>query len=292
MTKVIDAIKMCEDKKAKHIEAVREIKEFAERPRLTIINASNDASNERYIKNKVKYCEEVGIDATVVKLDISHNDVDVLDIISDCNKNNIPVILQEPTHGHISSKWLMTKIGEHVDADGFSKEWIGRVNLGQDEFIAPATPKGVMSLLDYHNVEVEGKVALVIGRSNNVGKPMSTMLINRGATVMVANSKTKDLSSLVQQADIVISCVGKYGVISPDDIKEGSVIIGVGFTYSPTGKQYLDFDVDRIVSDGKAALVSNRINCTGKATVNALIDNVLMLCRNNINTRRHSLKCM
>ena len=128
------------------------------------------------------------------------------------------------------------------------------------------------------------KIALVIGKSNHVGKPLCTMLMNRGATLINANSKTKDLSSLVKMADIIISCVGRQNLIKSEDIKEDAVVIGVGFTYV-NGKQILDFDVDEIVALGKAKFVSNRINCTGKATINSLIDNVIGLYKMNFDIK-------
>ena len=139
----------------------------------------------------------------------------------------------------------------------------------------------VISLLEYHNVDVQGKVALVIGKSNHVGKPLCSMLMNRGATLINANSKTKDLSELVKISDIIISCVGRQNLIDPKDIKEDAVVVGVGFTYV-NGKQILDFDVEEVVSLGKAKFVSNRINCTGKATINSLIDNVIELYKMNL----------
>ena len=109
---------------------------------------------------------------------------------------------------------------------------------------------------------------------------MATMLINKGATTFVANSKTPNLDELVRQADIVISCVGKMDLIKAKDIKKDAVVIGVGFTYVGR-KQILDFSVEDVVADGKASLVSNRINCTGKATIDALIDNVIELYKMN-----------
>ena len=198
------------------------------------------------------------------------------EIINRCNEEKIPVILQLPTFKHLDTKKLMESINYDVDADGFAREWIGEINLGNDKKLAPATPKGVISLLEQYNVDIEGKIALVIGKSNHVGKPLCTMLMNRGATLINANSKTKDLSSLVKMADIIISCVGRQNLIKSEDIKEDAVVIGVGFTYV-NGKQILDFDVDEIVALGKAKFVSNRINCTGKATINSLIDNVIEL---------------
>lgn len=285
MILIIDAIKMCEEKIQLYQRDIKNIeKEIGKKPKFVIINASNDEGNARYIKGKIKEGEKAGLEVEVVKFEEDCTDKDVLKIINKCNEEKMPVILQLPTFKHLNTKELMKSINYDVDADGFAREWIGEVNLGNDEKIAPATPKGVISLLDYYNVDVEGKIALVVGKSNHVGKPLCTMLMNRGATLINANSKTKDLSSLVKMADIIISCVGRQNLIKSEDIKEDAVVIGVGFTYV-NGKQILDFDIDEIVSLGKAKFVSNRINCTGKATINSLIDNVIQLYKMNFNVK-------
>lgn len=281
MTKIIDALSMCENKinlfqdEIKKIEAI-----LNKKPKFIIINASNDEANSRYIKGKIKEGEKAGLDVEVVKFEEDCTNEDILNIINKCNEENIPVILQLPTFKHLDTENLMKAINYNVDADGFAREWIGEINLGNDKVISPATPKGVISLLEYHNVDIQGKVALVIGKSNHVGKPLCSMLMNRGATLINANSKTSDLSSLVKISDIVISCVGRQNLIDPKDIKKGAVVVGVGFTYV-NGKQILDFDVEEVVSLGKAKFVSNRINCTGKATINSLIDNVIELYKMN-----------
>ena len=283
MTTIIDAIAMCEDKINTHQAETSKIESKINRkPEFIIINASNDEGNARYIKGKIKEGEKAGLKVEVVKFEEDCCNQDVLNIINRCNEEKIPVILQLPTFKHLDTKGLMDSINYDVDADGFAREWIGEINLGNDKKIAPATPKGVISLLEYHNVDVQGKVALVIGKSNHVGKPLCSMLMNRGATLINANSKTKDLSELVKIADIIISCVGRQNLIDPKDIKEDAVVIGVGFTYV-NGKQILDFDVEEVVSLGKAKFVSNRINCTGKATINSLIDNVIELYKMNFN---------
>lgn len=283
MTTIIDAIEMCENKVEKYQRDTNNIKEvIGKKPKFIIINASNDEGNARYIKGKIKEGEKSGLDVEVIKFEEDCNNDDVLNIINKCNEEKIPVILQLPTFKHLNTESLMKAISYDIDADGFAREWIGEINLGNDKTLAPATPKGVISLLEYHNVEIQGKVALVIGKSSHVGKPLCSMLMNRGATLINANSKTKDLASLVKMADIVISCVGRPNLIGASDIKEDAVVIGVGFTYI-NGKQILDFDVDEIVALGKANLVSNRINCTGKATINSLIDNVIELYKMNFN---------
>ena len=280
-TMVIDAINMCEENIISLIDEVKIIKEkIGRKPKFVIINASDNEANSRYIKGKIKEGEKAGLDVEVIKFERNCTNNDVLSIINLCNRSKTPVILQLPTFEHLDSKKLISEIKHNVDADGFSREWIGEVNLGNDKLVAPATPKGVINILEYHKVELEGKNVLVIGKSNHVGKPLCSMLMNRGATVINANSKTKDLSSLVKISDVIISCVGKPNLINPKDVKEDSVLIGVGFTYIDR-KQVLDFDVDQIVRMNKARLVSNRINCTGKATINSLISNVVYLYKLN-----------
>ncbi|MBQ3422561.1 MAG: bifunctional 5,10-methylenetetrahydrofolate dehydrogenase/5,10-methenyltetrahydrofolate cyclohydrolase [Romboutsia sp.] len=283
MTIIIDAKNMCETKILTYKDEVSKIRSVINRqPEFVIINASDDEGNARYIKGKIKEGEKAGLKVNAIKFDEDCTDQDILDIINRCNSDKIPVILQLPTFKHLDTEILMKSINFDVDADGFAKEWIGEVNLGNDTSIAPATPKGVIQLLEYHNVNVEGKIALVIGKSNHVGKPLCSMLMNRDATVISANSKTKDLSSLVKISDIIISCVGCINLINPEDIKKDAVVIGVGFTYV-NGKQVLDFDIDKVVELDKASIVSNRINCTGKATINSLIGNVVELYKKNFN---------
>lgn len=283
MTLIIDAMNMCEAKTLEYKIEIDKIKNtIGRQPEFVIINASDDEGNARYIKGKIKEGKKAGLKVSAIKLEKDCTQDDVLSIIDKCNNEKIPVILQLPTFEHLDSNKLIKKISYKVDADGFAKEWIGEVNLGNDTQIVPATPKGVISLLDYYNVEIEGKVALVIGKSNHVGKPLSSMLMNRGATLINANSKTKDLKALVKISDIIISCVGQQNLINEEDIKNNAVVIGVGFTYV-NGKQILDFDVDKVVELGKAKFVSNRINCTGKATINSLIDNVIQLYKMNFN---------
>lgn len=281
MTKIVEAIDMCKESEIALKEEVNKIKDkIGKDVEFVIINASDNPANERYIRGKVADGEAIGLKVRVVKFDEDCRDEDILGVIDDCNKGKIPVIFQLPTYDHINVNKVMCAIKPNIDADGFAREWIGDVVLGSKDAIAPATPKGVMNLLDYYEVDLVGKVALVVGKSNHVGKPLSLMLMERGATVINANSKTKDLDSLVSIADIVIPCVGKQDLIKAECVKEGAVLIGVGFTYVE-GKQILDFDLDKVVSDGKASIVSNRLRCTGKATINALIENVVNLYKLN-----------
>lgn len=281
MSKIIDAKKMCEEKMVQQRTDVGKIREILKcSPCMVIISASDDKASEIYVKNKIRAFSDVGILVSHRVFPKSVTNEDILELIEYCNDCKVPLILQLPIYEHLDSSRLINAIDFKVDADGFSKEWIGEVNLGNDTKVAPATPKGVINLLNFHNIEIEGKVALVIGNSNHVSKPLCSMFMNRNATVLNANIFTKDLDALVRQSDIIVSCVGKPNLIKPEDIKEGAIVIGVGFTYVD-GKQVLDFDVDKVVELGKAEMVSNRINCTGKATVNSLIDNTIELYKMN-----------
>jgi methylenetetrahydrofolate dehydrogenase (NADP+)/methenyltetrahydrofolate cyclohydrolase len=280
-TLVIDAKQMCEEiKKILKEEVIRIQEVIGKQPEFVIINASDDESNKRYIKNKIKEGEDIGLKVTVLEFAESVTTEEIVSVIDSCVKDKVPVILQLPIYDHLDKERLLNAIDYTVDADGFTKEWIGKMNLSDESGVLPATPKGVINLLEYHDVEIKGKVALVIGKSNHVGRPIANLLMNREATVLVANKDTVDLDKLVKQADIIVSCVGKTDLVKAEIIKEGSVLIGVGFTYV-NGRQILDFDVDKIVAQGFASMVSNRINCTGKATVNALISNVVKLYKLN-----------
>lgn len=283
-TKIIDAIEMCENKKEEYKKDIKIIENTIHmKPKFIIINASDDESNKRYIKNKIKEGESVGLDVEVVEFGKDYTDYDIIQLIESCKESPVPtpVIVQLPIYDHLNKDWIFEHINYAIDADGFTRDWIGELNLKKQSRIIPATPKGVLNLLDFHNVEMKGKVALVIGKSNHVGKPLASLLMNRGATVLVANSNTQNLPQLVRIADVIISCVGKVNLINPYDVQENTILIGVGFTYIGR-KQILDFDVDKLVELNKASLVSNRINCTGKATVNALIGNVIELYKINL----------
>ena len=282
MTKIIDAIQMCDDRVEQYQKDTAEIERLLkQKPKFVIINASDNEANLRYISGKIKEGERAGLDVEVIKYDEDCTNEDIINMLYTLYNLKIPVIVQLPIYDHLDKDLILSHIHWTVDADGFTKEWIGNTNLGIEE-VVPATPKGVAALLDYHNIDVKGKNVLIIGRSNHVGKPLLPLMLNRGGTVLSANSNTKDLSSLIRIADIIISCVGQVDLINPDDIKDGAVLIGVGFTYIGR-KQILDFDVERIAEEGRASIVSNRINCTGKATIISLIDNVIQLYKINLN---------
>lgn len=260
-------------------ESIKEIEHcLHHKPKFIIINASDNEANKRYIKAKVKMAEQLGLEAIVMEFGEEVTDEEIIRYITLCSDENIPVIVQLPIYSHLNKERIFDYIEPWVDADGFSNEWIGKTYASNITEVQPATPKGVMALLDYYEVDYEGKVALVIGRGKHTGQMLANMLINEGATVITANARTKDLHKLTKEADIIISCVGKPNLFTNEDIKEGAIVIGVGFSYVD-GKQVQDFNELELT---KAKYVSSRLNCTGKMTVLALMDNIVNLYKINL----------
>lgn len=260
-------------------ESIKQIEECLDyKPKFIIINASDNESNKRYIKAKVKMAEQLGLEAVVLEFEEQVTDEEIIRYISLCSDENIPVIVQLPMYSHLNKERIFDYIVPWIDADGFTDEWVGKTYASNITEVQPATPKGVMALLDYYEVEYEGKVALVIGRGKHTGQMLANMLINEGATVIMANSHTKDLYKLTKEADIIISCVGKPNLITNEDIKEGAIVIGIGFSYVDR-KQVQDFNELDLTS---AKYVSSRLNCTGKMTVLALMDNIVNLYKINL----------
>ena len=249
------------------------------RPKLVIIQASDDKASEVYIRNKVKQGEKYGIDVEVKSFNrIVTNKV--LELLIN-QLNNDPdvdgMILQLPVYEHLNPTHLINQICPYKDVDGLT--WYARAALESNKLqMLPCTPLGVVNLLILEGVHIAGKNGVVVGKGETAGAPMATVFRNMDATVTICHIKTsrKDLEFYVRHADIVISCVGKQNVIDADWFKEGSIAIGVGFTYDENGKQRLDFDVEKVIELGKVELVSQRTNCTGKATVISLMYNTVL----------------
>ena len=267
-------------KETKVMELKDKISKLDKKPQLVILSASDDKASENYIRNKMKIGAEVGITVLVVKADERVTTEDMLETIHKLNQdpNTDAIILQLPIYKHLDKEALIKAISPCKDADCFSSVKLGDVIQGK-ALVNPCTPNGVINLLDYHAVDVAGKDVVVIGRSVHVGLSLSVMLIQRGATVTTCNSKTKDLSEKIKQADIVISCVGSMGLIDPRWMKRESVLIGVGITVDENYKQQTDYDVNSMLEFSECSMVGDRVNTTGTATVLSLMENVVELAR-------------
>ena len=196
---------------------------------LAVIFVGNNPASEVYVRNKIKACEEVGIKSYLCKLPEESTFEDVADTIEQLNQNPdvSGMILQLPIPKHLDENKLIDLIHPDKDVDGCTAAQKGRLWTGRDSLIA-CTPYGVMKLLDFYGIPLEGRNAVVIGRSNLVGKPMAQLLLDRNCTVTLCHSRTKNLKEVTSSADIVVVAIGKAKFLKADMVKDGAVVIDVG----------------------------------------------------------------
>lgn len=244
------------------------------RPGLAVILVGEDAASQVYVRNKAKACEDVGMHSEVIRYDASTPEATVLAKIAELNENPLihGILVQLPLPAHIDNSKVLETIAPDKDVDGFHVHNVGSLVTGESDF-PPCTPHGVMALLDYYEIPIEGRNAVVIGRSNIVGKPMALMLLARSATVTICTSKTQDLSLFTKTADIVVAAVGKAGLVTADMIKEGAAVIDVGMNRLPSGKLAGDVDFENVRE--KAGHITPVPGGVGPMTITMLLDNTL-----------------
>ena len=214
-------------------------------PHLVVILVGNNASSRIYVNNKKKAAETVGIKSTIIEFEANVPEQILIDKIEELNNNTevTGILVQLPLPEHINKNKVITAISPKKDVDGFNPENQGRLMLGIEPYFYPATPQGIIMLMDEYNITLESKHAVVIGRSNIVGKPMAQMLLKRNATVTMCHSHTQDLDEIIKTADIVVSAVGKK-IVRCKMVKKNSVVIDVGIYRDANGKLTGDVDFD------------------------------------------------
>lgn len=242
------------------------------KPHLVVILVGEDTASKIYVKNKRKAAEKVGIKSTVIELPSVTTEAELLSKINELN--NTPeitgILVQLPLPKHIDKNKIVTAISPKKDVDGFTPENVGKLAIGLEPYFYPATPQGILMLLDEYNIQLEGADALVIGRSNIVGKPMSQMLLKRNATVTTCHSYTKDLDSKIKTADIVISAVGEK-IVRCKMVKKNSVVVDVGIFRDSNGQ--LTGDVDFDVVSPSVGYISPVPGGVGPMTIASLMYN-------------------
>ena len=215
------------------------------KPHLVVILVGSDPASQIYVRNKQKAAQEVGIKSTLIQFEEGISEAELLAKIEELNQNTdvTGILVQLPLPNHIDKNKVITKILPQKDVDGFSPENVGRLVIGLEPYYYPATPQGIIMLLDEYKISLEGADVVVIGRSNIVGKPMVQMLLKRNATVTACHSYTKDLDEKIKTADIVISAVGKK-IVRCKMVKKNSVIVDVGIFKDSNGKLTGDVDFD------------------------------------------------
>lgn len=258
-------------KKEKLLELKQQLELLNKKPCLCVVQVGQDEASNVYVKQKAKLCEELGYEFIHRTLP---EDIDETMLIQAIDLLNLDddvdgIIVQMPLPPHIDPIKVLNTIDSEKDVDGLTYLSSGKIVQNADGFV-PCTPKGIIDLLDYYNISIEGKQCLVIGRSILVGKPMAHLLLDRNGTVTVAHSKTPNLKELCQQADIVIAAAGKKWLITEDMVKEGAVIIDVGINRE-NGKLYGDVDFDRVSQ--KASYITPVPGGVGQMTVYELCEN-------------------
>ena len=252
------------------------IQKFDHKPKLAVILAGDNPASKIYVNNKKKVAEQIGITSEII---IYPSDVSEKELLSKINElnNNIDVtaiLVQLPLPEHISKENVINAINPEKDVDGFTPFNFGRLFSGEKPVVYPCTPKGILLLLDEYGIEIEGKHAVVIGRSNIVGHPMAQMLLNRNATVTVCHSRTKNLAQIIKTADIVISAVGK-NIIKGEMLKQNCVVVDVGIFKDENGKIRGDVDFDS--SSKIASYISPVPGGVGPMTIAGLMLNTVEL---------------
>ena len=218
-------------------------------PGLTVVLVGEDAASQVYVNNKHKACLELGIRSDIVRLPETASKEELLTVIAGLNQDQavhgILVQLPLPKALRTVEQEVLLAINPAKDVDGFHPLNAGRLAVG-DEHLVPCTPAGCVKMLEMAGLEIKGKHAVVIGRSNIVGKPMAQLLLARDATVTICHSRTKDLAAMARQADILVAAVGKAHFVTADMVKEGAVVIDVGINRLPNGKLAGDVDFEQV----------------------------------------------
>ena len=248
---------------------------------LAVVIVGNNPASQVYVKNKIRACENVGFYSENIELDENISEKELLQEIDKLNKNDRidGILVQLPLPAHINELKIIDSISPEKDVDGFHVSNIGKMVIGDETGFLSCTPYGIMQLLEEYKIEISGKDAVIIGRSNIVGKPMALMLIQKGATVQVCNSNTKDLRKKLSKADIIIVAAGVPKLLKKEDVKEGAVVIDVGIN-RVDGKICGDVDYEEVAE--KTSYITPVPGGVGPMTISSLIKNTFKSYKNSL----------
>lgn len=274
MLKLIDGKQLAQKRREEIKRTVEQLKAKGIVPGLAVVLVGEDAASQIYVRNKEKACEEVGFYSEVYRLPESTSQEELLQLIERLNYDEKihGLLVQLPVPAHIDEKAVIHAIDARKDVDGFLPENLGSLLIGEPAF-EPCTPKGCIDLIKQTGIEITGKKAVVVGRSNIVGKPVAMMLLRENATVTICHSKTKNLKEELLTADIVVAAVGKSNFITGDMIKNGAVVIDVGMNRLENGK--LTGDVDQASLEGRDCWLTPVPGGVGPMTITMLMQNTL-----------------
>ena len=282
---ILDGKKISNDIKDEIAEEVKQMKAKGEKvPHLAAVIVGNDGASLTYVGSKVRACERVGFESTMVRMSNTTSEIELLDKIGELN-NNVDIdgfIIQLPLPPQINTQKVLMAVNPDKDVDGFHPTNFGKMALDMSTFI-PATPFGILELLDRYGVETKGKHTVVIGRSHIVGRPMSILMGRKGfpgnSTVTLTHSHTKNITQITSQADIIISALGIPKFLKAEMVKDDAVIIDVGITRVPDDSEkgyYITGDVDFEFVKKKASYITPVPGGVGPMTIAMLLKNTLL----------------
>ncbi|MBC8286109.1 MAG: bifunctional methylenetetrahydrofolate dehydrogenase/methenyltetrahydrofolate cyclohydrolase FolD [Nitrospinae bacterium] len=271
---LIDGKKVSAEIRSRLKQETAELKNQTGRiPGLATVLVGEDAASAVYVRNKNKVCQEVGFQSFGQNLPAETTEAELLDIIKKLNANDEVngILVQLPLPDHIDSERVLLAIAPEKDVDGFHPINVGKLAIG-NALLTPCTPTGIIALLDYYGIEIAGRHAVVLGRSNIVGKPVANLLLQRHATVTICHSKTTNLKQVTCQADILIAAVGRPNFVNADMVKEGAVVIDVGIN-RVDGKLIGDVEFNPVAE--KAGFITPVPGGVGPMTIALLMENTL-----------------
>ena len=258
-----------------------ELKKFGVEPTLAVVLVGEDKASQTYVRAKEKACNEYGIKSVAHRLSENTTQNELLALINVLNLDDSihGILVQLPLPKHIDTNVVLAAIDPRKDVDGFHAVNVGKLVSGLDGFV-PCTPLGVMEILKEYGIEVAGRNAGVIGRSNIVGKPMANLLLNASATVTVTHSKTKNLKEICKNADLIVAAIGKPFFLKADMVKDGAVVVDVGINRLDDGRLVGDVDFDEVAP--KCSYITPVPGGVGPMTIAMLLNNTILAAQAKI----------
>lgn len=274
MSQIIDGKELAKHIREELKEEVKELKNAEIYPKLAVIMVGDDPASKVYVRNKSRACEDVGIEYEEYLLPAKTTREELLELIEKLNNDERVhgILVQSPLPEGLDANEAFRTILPKKDVDGFHPVNVGKLSLNQDCFVS-CTPYGIIKMLEAYNVPIEGANAVIIGRSNIVGKPLAQCLLNKNATVTICHSKTKNLREITKKADILIAAIGKPKFVTEDMVKENATVIDVGINRNEEGKLVGDADFENIKE--KVSFITPVPGGVGPMTIAMLMYNVV-----------------
>ncbi|BBK64516.1 bifunctional methylenetetrahydrofolate dehydrogenase/methenyltetrahydrofolate cyclohydrolase FolD [Staphylococcus aureus] len=275
VAKILDGKQIAKDYRQGLQNQVEALKEKGFTPKLSVILVGNDGASQSYVRSKKKAAEKIGMISEIVHLEETATEEEVLNELNRLNNDDSVsgILVQVPLPKQVSEQKILEAINPEKDVDGFHPINIGKLYIDEQTFV-PCTPLGIMEILKHADIDLEGKNAVVIGRSHIVGQPVSKLLLQKNASVTILHSRSKDMASYLKDADVIVSAVGKPGLVTKDVVKEGAVIIDVGNTPDENGKLKGDVDYDAVKEI--AGAITPVPGGVGPLTITMVLNNTLL----------------